>query len=117
DAAAIASALRQVGFQTVRLEQDLPREKLIEALRSFAREADSADWALVYFAGHGIEANGTNYLVPVDAKLEVDRDIVRLRIAAGRGLLLRDRQTMIVAPHADTVGSAEDPSASSMLTM
>jgi tetratricopeptide (TPR) repeat protein len=75
DAAAIAGALRQVGFQVVRLEQDLPRDKLIDALRTFAREADSADWALVYYAGHGIEANGTNYLVPVDAKLEVDRDI------------------------------------------
>jgi invasion protein IalB len=75
DAAAVAAALRQVGFQTVRLEQDLPRDKLIDALRGFAREAETADWALVYFAGHGIEANGTNYLVPVDAKLEVDRDI------------------------------------------
>jgi uncharacterized caspase-like protein len=54
---------------------DLGREKLIDALRGFAREAETADWALVYYAGHGIEANGTNYLVPVDAKLEVDRDI------------------------------------------
>jgi uncharacterized caspase-like protein len=75
DAAAIADALRQVGFQVVRLEQDLGREKLIDALRGFAREVETADWALVYYAGYGIEANGTNYLVPVDAKLEVDRDI------------------------------------------
>jgi uncharacterized caspase-like protein len=75
DAAAIAGALRQVGFQVVRIEQDLSRDKLIDALRGFAREADTADWALVYYAGHGIEANGTNYLVPIDAKLEIDRDI------------------------------------------
>jgi invasion protein IalB len=75
DASAIANVLRRVGFQSVRLEYDLGREKLINALRSFAREADSADWALVYFAGHGMEINGTNYVIPVDAKLEVDRDV------------------------------------------
>jgi uncharacterized caspase-like protein len=40
----------------------------------FAAEADGADWALVYFAGHGIEIGGTNYLIPVDAKLATDRD-------------------------------------------
>ncbi|MCC6781061.1 MAG: SUMF1/EgtB/PvdO family nonheme iron enzyme [Hyphomicrobiales bacterium] len=75
DADAIAAALRSVGFQTVRLEGDLRRGKLVETLRSFAREAASADWAVVYFAGHGLEVGGINYLVPVDAKLESDRDV------------------------------------------
>jgi uncharacterized caspase-like protein len=32
-----------------------------------------ADWAVVYYAGHGFEIGGVNYLVPVDAKLAVDR--------------------------------------------
>jgi uncharacterized caspase-like protein len=75
DAEAMAAALRQVGFQSVSLKGDLTREALIEALRSFAREAESADWAVVYFAGHGIEMGGANYLIPVDARLEADRDI------------------------------------------
>ncbi|MCC6781059.1 MAG: tetratricopeptide repeat protein [Hyphomicrobiales bacterium] len=75
DAAAIAAALKAVGFQTVRLEGDLAREKLIDALRGFAREAASADWAVIYYAGHGLEVGGTNYLVPIDAKLESDRDV------------------------------------------
>ncbi|MCC6781057.1 MAG: tetratricopeptide repeat protein [Hyphomicrobiales bacterium] len=75
DAAAIAAVLKAVGFQTVRLEGDLAREKLIDALRGFAREAASADWAVIYFAGHGLEVGGMNYLVPVDAKLESDRDV------------------------------------------
>jgi tetratricopeptide (TPR) repeat protein len=75
DAAALAATLRGIGFQTVRLEGDLPREKLVDALRAFAREAASADWAIIYFAGHGLEINGTNYVVPVDAKLETDRDV------------------------------------------
>jgi uncharacterized caspase-like protein len=34
-----------------------------------------ADWALIYFAGHGIEMGGVNYLIPIDAKLETDRDV------------------------------------------
>src|SRR5262249_46926149 len=53
---------------------DLPREKLLDALKTFAREAERADWALIYFAGHGLELGGVNYLVPVDAKMSSDRD-------------------------------------------
>ena len=34
-----------------------------------------ADWAVIYFAGHGLEMNGVNYLIPVDAKMETDRDV------------------------------------------
>jgi uncharacterized caspase-like protein len=75
DAAAVAAALRDLGFKNVRLATDLSREKLIDALRSFSAEAAAADWAVVYFAGHGIEVNHVNYLIPVDAKLATDRDI------------------------------------------
>jgi tetratricopeptide (TPR) repeat protein len=75
DAGAVAAALRNIGFQTVTLEADLPREKLIGALKSFTRESEKADWSLVYYAGHGIEVSGVNYLIPVDARLESDRDI------------------------------------------
>jgi hypothetical protein len=75
DAEAIASALRRVGFQTVTLQNDLSKEKLGDALRAFARQAEQADWALIYYAGHGIEMGGTNYLIPVDARLETDRDV------------------------------------------
>jgi uncharacterized caspase-like protein len=75
DADAVASVLRRVGFQTVNLQSDLPKEKLLDALRAFARLAEEADWALIYYAGHGIEMNGTNYLIPVDARLETDRDV------------------------------------------
>ena len=75
DATAIADALRRVGFQSIRLEQDLGRENLIDSLRRFAREAETADWAVIYYGGHGIEVNGINYLVPIDAKLETDRDV------------------------------------------
>ncbi len=75
DASSIAKSLRLIGFETVTLVNDATREKMIDALRQFANEAESADWAMVYYAGHGIEVGGVNYLVPVDAKLKVDRDI------------------------------------------
>ena len=75
DASAVADALRKVGFQSVSLVKDVTREKLVEALRNFAQEADNSDWAVIYYAGHGIEMGGVNYLIPVDAKLVTDRDV------------------------------------------
>jgi tetratricopeptide (TPR) repeat protein len=74
DAKLIAATLRDVGFQTVTLANDLTRDKFFEALHTFAREAEKADWAVVYYAGHGLEIGGVNYLVPVDARLAADRD-------------------------------------------
>jgi tetratricopeptide (TPR) repeat protein len=74
DAKLIADALTEDGFAVTRTA-NLDRDGLIKALRAFASEADNADWAVVYFAGHGIEMAGTNYLLPVDAKLLTDRDV------------------------------------------
>jgi tetratricopeptide (TPR) repeat protein len=74
DAKLIAGALRDLGFQTVTLANDLSRDKFFEALKAFSREAEKADWAVVYYAGHGLEIGGVNYLVPVDAKLAADKD-------------------------------------------
>jgi tetratricopeptide (TPR) repeat protein len=75
DAEAIAASLRAVGFETVRLAADGSRDKLVDALRAFGSESEQAEWAVVYYAGHGIEVNGMNYLIPVDAKLATDRDV------------------------------------------
>jgi len=75
DSEKIADTLKQIGFARVTLAHDLTREKLVDALKTFARDAANADWALVYFAGHGIEFDGRNFLIPIEAKLESDRDI------------------------------------------
>jgi tetratricopeptide (TPR) repeat protein len=75
DAASVADTLRRTGFQTVTLQTDVAKEKLVEALRNFAQLADAADWAVVYYAGHGMEMGGSNYLIPVDARLATDRDV------------------------------------------
>jgi tetratricopeptide (TPR) repeat protein len=75
DADAVSAALKKLGFQTVRVKANLTRERLIAALRSFEAEAEKADWALIYYSGHGIEVGGVNYLVPVDARLRADKDV------------------------------------------
>jgi hypothetical protein len=75
DAKVVADILKRVGFETVTLQTNLEKEALVAALRSFAKQAETADWALVYYAGHGMEVAGINYLVPVDARIAADRDI------------------------------------------
>jgi tetratricopeptide (TPR) repeat protein len=74
DAKLIAAALRDVGFQAVTVTNDLTRDKFFDVLRAFANDAEKADWAVIYYAGHGFEVGGINYLVPVDARLAVDKD-------------------------------------------
>ena len=75
DAKLLADPLKGLGFQTVTLANDLTRDKFFESLQAALRaEAEKADWAVVYYAGHGFEVGGVNYLVPVDAKLAVDKD-------------------------------------------
>ena len=80
DAEAIAASLRNVGFDAVTLATDLTREKLVDALRLFANAVEEADWAMVYYAGHGMEVGGVNYLIPVDAKIAVDHDVSLRRL-------------------------------------
>jgi len=75
DARSMAALFRELGFQQVTLHEDLDQAGMLRALRDFEREAERADWAVVYFAGHGIEIGGTNHLIPVDAQLRSDRDI------------------------------------------
>ena len=59
----------------VTTELDADRVELTEALRQFTRQSAGADVSLVFYAGHGIEMDGVNYLVPVDARLERDVDV------------------------------------------
>ena len=75
DAQAVADSLRAAGFKTVHLDNDLNAAAMREKLNAFSAEASKADWAVVYYAGHGIEVSGTNYLIPVDAKLKTDRSV------------------------------------------
>lgn len=53
---------------------------------TFSDRAASADWAMIYFAGHGMEIAGTNYLIPVDARLRADRDVPDEAVSLNRVL-------------------------------
>ncbi|MFU7527865.1 caspase family protein [Qipengyuania sp. ASV99] len=75
DAGLIAGALREAGFDTVEVSENLDRSQFIERLRAFRTAADGAEAALVYFAGHGIESAGRNWLLPVDATLDAEQDM------------------------------------------
>lgn len=75
DARLVSQSLKQAGFDYVDVQYDLDKLALETKLREFGNRADGADVALIYYAGHGIEAGGQNYLIPVDAKLVRDRDL------------------------------------------
>ena len=74
DATDIGATLGRLGFAVTQLE-NVKYENLRQALRTFRREATAAKIAVVYFAGHGIEVDKHNFLVPVDARLETDGDV------------------------------------------
>ncbi len=69
DARAVADMLQRLGF-TVDLAVDIPLVQMQETVTAFSRKVETADIALVYYAGHGVEAAGENYLVPIDIKVD-----------------------------------------------
>src|SRR5262245_28793344 len=75
DARAMAATLRRVGFVEVMERYDVSREAMGQALKDFGDLAEGAEWAVVFFAGHGIEMNGVNYLIPTDAALKRDTHV------------------------------------------
>lgn len=74
DAKAVAGLFRKAGFDIVDERENLGSLEIKRAIREFTAQTRNADIAVVYFAGHGIEVSGTNYLVPVDARLANDFD-------------------------------------------
>jgi hypothetical protein len=65
DSEAIAARLKRHGFQ-VYLERNLTRQQMIAAIQKFSMDASDADLSVFYFAGHGVQINGVNFLVPID---------------------------------------------------
>jgi hypothetical protein len=75
DARAVADLLKRSGFEVVESRQDLSINDMRRAMRDFSDKTRDADIAVVFYAGHGIEVDGINYLLPVDAALERDIDV------------------------------------------
>lgn len=74
DATDIAAALERIGFDTT-LVFEGDGNTMREALHQFSDVAENAEVAIIYYAGHGIEVDRQNYLVPVDAEMASDRDV------------------------------------------
>ncbi len=74
DAEAMAALLRNVGFDVVQ-GTDLNRNAMTDTLRKFAGEAENADVALFFYAGHGLQLDGKNYLLPIDSNPKSELDV------------------------------------------
>src|SRR5580704_4354253 len=74
DAADLAQALRATGFEVIE-QRDATRDVMAKAVRDFSERLHGADVALFFYAGHGLQMNGENYLLPVDAKIENAADV------------------------------------------
>src|ERR1700741_5213260 len=90
DAKAMASTLRNVGFEVVE-GPDLTPDKMTEKLLDFGKRAQGADIAVFFYAGHGIAISGTNYLLPVDADIKSEMDV---KLGAAINIDLTLDQTM-----------------------
>ncbi len=74
DANDISSALKSAGFDVV-LGVDVDKRDFDARIRSFTELLENADVAIFFYAGHGLQVAGRNYLIPVDAKLQNERDL------------------------------------------
>lgn len=86
DAALVGGMFKKAGFEWVDIRTDLNGAEMRKALRDFGARAREADVAIIYYAGHGIEFDGTNYLIPTDATLETDSDVLDETVALDRAL-------------------------------
>ena len=87
DAADIAAALRDIGF-SVALGMDANKKTMYQLIDQFGSDIRGADIALFYYSGHGVQAGGENYLIPVGADISIASDVeiegVQLQRVMGR---------------------------------
>ena len=82
DARAIGKRLGEFGFEVIE-RIDCPLDTMDRAIREFGQRIQGAGVALFFYAGHGLQVEGQNYLVPVDAKIEAENEIRYACINAG----------------------------------
>jgi carboxyl-terminal processing protease len=86
DAPAMAALFRTAGFDVVEQRSDLGIADMRRAVSNFADSAQDSDVAVIFYAGHGIEVDGVNYLIPVDATLTRDFDVEDEAVSLDRAL-------------------------------
>lgn len=93
DARLIAQTLRSIGFD-VDLRLDVPQKDLKRAIVDFGQRVEAggpAGVALIFYAGHGVQLDGANYLIPIDARIEREADVPIEAVNAGEMLSLLER--------------------------
>lgn len=83
DAGDMANVLMESGFK-VTLKINASQKEMETAMRSFGKKLRVGGIGLFYYAGHGLQLNGTNYLIPVDAQIETESDVKYEAVDAGR---------------------------------
>jgi PQQ-dependent catabolism-associated CXXCW motif protein len=89
DAEDMAQALRALGFQ-VTLRQNATHREMIEAINAFGQELKKGGVGLFYFAGHGVQSRGRNFLVPVNARINSEVQLEFDTVDANRVLAAMD---------------------------
>src|ERR1700730_128642 len=74
DAADLAQALRGVGFEGIAVQR-ASRDAMTKALREFSTRLRGTEMVLFFYAGHGMQMNGENYLLPIDADIQTPADV------------------------------------------
>ena len=85
DAADVAVALKRAGF-AVTLKKDANLQDMVETIEDFGNSLKRGGVGLFYYAGHGVQVNGVNYLLPINARINKETDVRFQAVDAGRVL-------------------------------
>ncbi len=95
DAIDMSAALKKLGFDVMTLK-DANLQKMEDAVNEFSQRLSQGGLGLFYYAGHGVQVSGENYLIPVDAQLKRDNDVRYKALALGQVLgALKDAKNQI----------------------
>ena len=83
DATDMAAALKSIGFKAL-LGRNVNKKAMYQLIEQFGNDIHGADIALFYYSGHGVQAGGENYLIPVGADITVATDIELEAVGLGR---------------------------------
>jgi uncharacterized caspase-like protein len=86
DARDIATRFQELGFDKVIVVTDADLREMESALNNFAKELRAGSVGVFYYAGHGMQSQGENYLIPVDAQIQSEADIRYESLALGKVL-------------------------------
>ena len=89
DARAVSKALRELGFNVIE-KTNVNQKDMLETIFTFGEHIRAGGIGLFYYAGHGVQVNGKNYLIPVGARIETERQVEVEAVDVGRVLGVMD---------------------------